>query len=120
MDTYNIGQTLLSTIIVACIVPALFLAYRLVQDVMNKVNTAEVESENEIKSENEVQALPLTYKQLAVYILTLPVSAQNSNVTVYCRYSDETLPVEGIHLTVVSDKQDGVLDNGHPVLTIDF
>ena len=58
----------------------------------------------------------MTYKELADEILALVSKQQNCDLTVHLADSDEFLPAK---FMVVGDSE-GVLDENHPVFTIDW
>jgi hypothetical protein len=78
-----------------------------------------------------------TYKQLAERILAMPAEAQENNVSILLMDSDEVMPMldfvdDDWAATDVPDEQDsdyfarginqvaGVLDDGHPYITVAF
>lgn len=57
----------------------------------------------------------MTYKQLAEEIAKLSDEQKNMDVTVYLNEQDEYYPAEVLGIAV----DDGVLDENHPVLTVE-
>lgn len=62
----------------------------------------------------------MTYKQLAEEILKLPPERQADTATVSCDLAEEAIPVKSLTTVQANDILDGVLDIGHPVISIDF
>jgi hypothetical protein len=58
--------------------------------------------------------------QLAKQILALPPERQNDTATVSCDLAEEAIPVKSLTTVQENDILDGVLDVGHPVISIDF
>jgi uncharacterized GH25 family protein len=65
--------------------------------------------------------MAITYKELAERIAKLSPEWQNAHVTVSCDASEEIIPVNYFHQIRDDDRvAGGVLDEGHPILAIDF
>lgn len=62
----------------------------------------------------------MTFEELAKQILALPEEQRKCDATVSCDLAEEALPVTGLHIVRDGDFLEGVLDNNHPVITIDF
>jgi len=62
----------------------------------------------------------MTYKQLAEEILKMTPEQQAMDVTVSCDLAEEAIPVKDLTTVQENDILDGVLDIGHPVISIDF
>ena len=59
----------------------------------------------------------MTYAELKAHIETMDKEQLNQNVTVYLSNIDEMVPVNDIEYAC---KNDDVLDENHPFLTIDY
>jgi len=62
----------------------------------------------------------MTYKNLAEQILKMTPEQQAMDATVSCDLAEEAIPVKDLHVTLEDDFLNGVLDTGHPVISIDF
>ena len=62
----------------------------------------------------------MTFKQLAEAILVLTPEQQAMDATVSLDLSQEATAVTGLTVVQNEDMLDGVLDVGHPVITVDF
>jgi hypothetical protein len=62
----------------------------------------------------------MTFKQLAEKILTMTPEQQAMDATVSCDLAEEAIPVKSLITVQENDILDGVLDVGHPVISIDF
>lgn len=64
--------------------------------------------------------MKMTFKQLAEAILVLTPEQQAMDATVSLDLSQEATAVTGLTVVQNEDMLDGVLDVGHPVITVDF
>lgn len=62
----------------------------------------------------------MTYLELSQKLDCLSIEQLHMDVTVSCDLSEEALPVKSFYVIQKEDMLDGVLDTGHPILTIDF
>jgi len=62
----------------------------------------------------------MTYLELAQKLDCLTPEQMQMDVTVSCDLSEEAVPVKFFYVIQKDDILDGVLDVGHPVLTVDF
>jgi hypothetical protein len=60
----------------------------------------------------------MTFKELAEGILKLPPERQAEDATVSCDFMEESFPVTGLITVVKNDFLEGVLDEGHAIITI--
>lgn len=63
--------------------------------------------------------MKLTYKQLAAKINKMSAEQQNSDVTVYLDGSDEAFPMLDFEIVDYQSRVNGILDDGHPFISID-
>lgn len=63
--------------------------------------------------------MKLTYKQLAAKISKMSAEQQNNDVTIYLKKSDEVIPTLGLGHVNNKSELAGVLDDGHPFISID-
>ena len=62
----------------------------------------------------------MTYKELLTHLKRLNKEALEQTATVYLEQTDEAIPVKQIDFTASGGPLDGVLDDGHVILTIDY
>lgn len=64
--------------------------------------------------------MKLTYKELAAIIGRMTEEQQQCDVTVGLGISDEVLPMNHLEITSQSTEFAGILDDGHPVIVIEY